>query len=171
MMLVFGYGLLFAEKISSIEPSEVSVRYRRLSQLFYENEELVFTISLLLCFLLIVLLNLIRKLLEKEFLIIKDNNKISFGNNQIGNIDNIQSIQIINHKYNSWIYMYLKDTSEVLDSKRSIHKMIYSIYFYFNKNALSINVSLFKGGSSENLEKIREIIGSSKRKKNRKSKL
>jgi len=171
-MLVFGYGLFFAERISSIEPSETSVRYRGYSQLFYENEELVFTISLLLCFLiLIVLLNLIRKLIEKEFLIIKDNNKISFGNNQIGNIDNIQSIQIINHKYNSWIYMYLKDTSEVLDSKRSIHKMIYSIYFYFNKNALSINVSLFEGGSSENLEKIREIIGSSKRKKNRKSKL
>ena len=171
-MLVFGYGLLFAEKISSIEPSEVSVRYRRLSQLFYENEELVFGISFLFCFLFFfIFLNLFRKLLQKEFLIVKSNNKISFGNDQIGNIDNIQSIQITNNKYNSWIYMYLKDTSEVLDSKRSIHKMIYSIYFYFNKNALSINVSLFEGGSSENLEKIREIIGSSKRKKNRKSKL
>ena len=49
--------------------------------------------------------------------------------------------------------------------------MIYSIYFYFNKNALSVNVSLFEGGSSENLERIREIIGNGKRKKNRKSKL
>lgn len=172
MMLVFGYGLFFAERISSIEPSETSVRYRGYSQLFYENEELVFGISFLFCFLFfIVFINLFRKLLQKEFLIVKNNNKISFGNDQIGNVDNIHSIQITNYKYNSWIYIYLKDTSEVLDSKRSIHKMIYSIYFYFNKNALSINVSLFEGGSSENLERIREIIGNGKRKKNRKSKL
>ena len=109
--------------------------------------------------------------MQKEFLIVKNNSKISFGNDQIGNVDNIHSIQITNNKYNSWIYIYLKDTSEFLNSKRSIHKMIYSVYFYFNKNALSINVSLFEGGSSENLEKIRKIIGSVKRKKNRKSRL
>ena len=119
----------------------------------------------------IVLINLFRKLLKKEFLIIKNNNKISFGNVYIGNINNIQSIQIINYKYNSWIYIYLKDTSEVLVSKRLIIKLIYSIYFYFNKNALSINISLFKGGSFENLEKIRKITGNGKSRKIRKSKL
>ena len=74
MMLVFGYGLFFAERISSIEPSETSVRYRGYSQLFYEKEGLVFGISLLLCFLFfIVFLNLFRKLLQKEFLILKKN--------------------------------------------------------------------------------------------------
>ncbi len=43
--------------------------------------------------------------------------------------------------------------------------MIYSVRFYFNKNALSINLSLFEGGSSEAFEKIREITENHKRKK------
>lgn len=168
LLLLSIYGLLNAKKLSLKEPSTNSIsRYRWIGELVYNNEKLIFIVSLLFCFfLLIVLLNLLTKLSKKEFLIWKSNNKIFFENDQIGNIENIQSIQIVNYKYNSWVYIYLKETSEILDSKKSIfQKMIYSVRFYFNKNALSINLSLFEGGSSEAFEKIREITENHKRKK------
>ena len=159
-LALFVYGILYSKNISSIEPSNTSVRYRGYAQLFYENEKVVIAFSLLLgSFFLVVFYKLIKKIFKKEFIIIKENNGICLGDNYIGNINNIQLISVVKHNYNSWVYIYLNDTSVILNSKKTtFQKLYYLVYFYFNKNKLAINVSLFEGESTVNLEKIQKIL-------------
>ena len=147
LLCVFLYGLLNAKKLSLKELSnDVISRYRWVGELIHNNEILIFIVSLLFSFLFcIVLASLVYKLFKGKVVISRKGNKLYLDTKHTIDVENIQMVNIVTVNCNSWVYLYLKDVSSFLDFKENkFQKLIYKTIFYFNKNALTINLSLFE---------------------------
>lgn len=157
-LVMFGLIMFNAEDISQMKPSH-SVRNRWVGELFYEREYLLFTLSLFIDILLLILLvDLIIQFCRKKFVLSESDEVLFLNGKHLINKNNIKKVETIEVNKNILLLIYFKSTKGMLNARNSqLEKIKLKIQLFLNKNKLSVNLTFLKK-DSDSIQQIKKFI-------------
>jgi hypothetical protein len=167
LYLIFSFSVLSfftilflnADELALRKPSS-SLKYRYVGLLFYNNENLIKFISIIISFTFIYLTISLSKMLFKKNLIFKKENGILYQNNKlIIETSKIKSLNLKKVNINHFIIFNLNEQFELLDSEKSILRKIKNKLLNFGKNkTISMNIDCIKNNPRDTLAIIKKLV-------------
>jgi hypothetical protein len=159
MTFFFTYIFLNAESLSLEEPSSSS-KYRYIGKLFYKNEILLKTVSLIIALLFAYFLYFLTKMLLKKKMTFKIINGLLFQDNKsIIRVQNIRLMELKEASKNNFIKVHLVNKNELIEKEKNIFRRIkYKISGLAETAPLTLNISYFKNKPLDTLEKLQKLV-------------
>ena len=159
MTLFFTYLFLNAASLSLKDPSS-NVRFRYIGKLFYKNEILLKSVSLIITTLFIYFISYLTTMFIKREMIFKIDNGLLFKDNKsIIRVKNIRSMELKEIGKNYFIEIHLENKNEMIEKEKNVFKRIkYKISQLSDTAPLKLNINYFKNKPFDTLEKLQKLV-------------
>lgn len=160
LMIAFFLFLLFnAETLALKKPSSIS-KYRIVGELFYENENLIKSISVLILTLFIYFSFLLSSMLIRKSVIYKSQNGFLYQDEKlIVEISRIESLQLKKTNKNHFIKVHIKNANLFIKNESNLlRKLKYKLLNFTENTPLILNVDYIKNEPQNILDKLRKLI-------------
>lgn len=159
MIVFFLFLLINAETLALNKPSSSS-KYRIVGELFYENENLIKSISISILTLFIYFFFLLSNMLIRKSVIFKSQNGFLYEDEKlIVEISRIESLQLKKTNENHFIKVHINNANQFIKNESNLLlKLKYKLLNLTENTPLILNVNYMKNEPQNILEKLRKLI-------------
>ena len=154
MLSFFAYLFFNANELALIKPT--SYIYGYVGVLFYENENLIKIISVIIILFFVYFTISLPKMLIKKNIVFKIQNGFLFQDNKsIIEISKVESLELKKYNRNHFIIINLIEKDKIIDKDKNIFRKIFN---FGDNKTLNLNIDFINNKPKDTLEKLQKLI-------------